>query len=1320
MTAEPAAPPSAAPSLPSPTATAAPFSPPQSAATPPPGQFSPYDAIFAAHAPPALANNPEFLSIVAAGTLAESSWDPSNTTGDGGHSWGLFQMHDAGAGSGMGNARLDPNAASAVMVPKYAQAYMQIKAQNPGLSGAPLAARVAQAAERSADETGGAYAAAYNRIMGGNAPAVTTGGPTTTGQPQMTSGMPSDFTAPTPNTATTNLSQPTTTSSNPLEDFTSHVQQVTGGAISTLGSGMSSMGSGLQDFASHVKQATGGLVDLTGGSIQTLGSPGAPTPSDSLTNPPLQQPLPPPPPATPSPPPPPEPSMWDKLGQGIASVFSNVFGGNGDFAGGPSSPIGARVLQRNAEGGLNPGDVMQAESTAAQGVGNAIYGASPGLQEASRLTGTSLQTPADMATTAQGFGGTGVSGLSANRNAPRAIGQPDQPTVAQNVAAAGVQGYMGAAGSALTGAGNPLGFLIDPQGQLTPLAALGRGAGAAARDLSGVQGALGEAAPLARDATDFRLPGMAGSAVDTGMGATGPGDAGNGPQPLAGLIPNANRARATAADRAAAAEGLPTRDARLAANDVYGGAEPPLPGEQFTRNPQGDIVPVPQEQNLTSLLQAMIDQAKAEGRGSPQLVQALEDAKQHDLYGPTELNAGLNPGQVASAARNVGTNIRTGFNPASAAPQAVQDALNTLDGTTREAQSVTQRAVLQGQVTAQQGQQLAGQVKAAATKQFLQDVAASPDGVAPIVQGIAPPSGWSSGGKLSPALAGVWLSPETATTVRNTLNTDVTVPGLDGLARLSGAVKQVGLTGSPFHFIQEELQAVRLGTSQGNLPGAGQMVARSTTNAANPAAFKQWLTSPAIASVADRAARAGVTLSGTAGEGADFTAGLKGMAIRGAIGATGAGVSTYGVQRARGVPEDQALQQAGEAAVLGGVAAGPLGSLIGPAIFDRQIPTLKILGFKMLADSGMADADAAQMVNNTFGGQNLTRMARDPNLQAIMRSVVLAPDWWESWARGVGSAIPGMPVSQAAGDAARKYVATTVVSSAVTLEGLNYLLTGHFTNDNQATHTLDLEIPADKIPGAPASSQGGMVHIDILGPIKPMAEMVVSGDVGNFARSRLSNPAGLVFNAVKNDNPATGGQLVAPGTPPLEAGARYAGYELGQTAPAASSSLLRTYQTTGPVGGLAATASGARITESPGDPVTHPVTAEINRLNAAGYKSVSLPYPQKSFVYNSSTISLSADERAQVAKLRGDLVTQRLGPVVTSPAWQKLSDDQKANRVALIVSRSTSDAEHQFLGNLTAGDRSQRVVAGREVRGKLVNPPAQTSPVPSFLAPIRR
>lgn len=134
-------------------------------------RYSPFDDTFRRHAGD-LAGNDEFISIVAAGTRAESGWDPNNRSGDNGHSWGLFQMHDGGAGAGMGERRLDPDAASAVMVPRYAEGYRLYKAR--GYTGPDLAAAVAAYAERPEGwDTPGSrartnYASHYAQITGAN------------------------------------------------------------------------------------------------------------------------------------------------------------------------------------------------------------------------------------------------------------------------------------------------------------------------------------------------------------------------------------------------------------------------------------------------------------------------------------------------------------------------------------------------------------------------------------------------------------------------------------------------------------------------------------------------------------------------------------------------------------------------------------------------------------------------------------------------------------------------------------------------------------------------------------------------------------------------------------------------------------------------------------------------------------------------------------------------------------------------------------------------------------------------------------------------
>lgn len=410
MTAEPAAPPSAAPSLPSPTATAAPLSP----TSPLPSTFSPTTAeISGGGKAQGLTDRAQSILTGAAGiaswlgdqgqkalqAILVTEGGMNNARGDNSSSAGPLQFFGEEGGRA---GQLNAFAASKGMSLAQARSYVEqnpLEAvqfaigtpDRPGYLGGALAAGLSKGLQGPALAT---YGQEHGQVSvtperaGQNFNALfSTGGPTISGGAQLTPGMASDFSAPSPNSATTNLSQPTTMSSNPLEDFTSHVQQVTGGAISTLGSGMSTMGGGLQDFASHVKQATGGLVDLTGGSIQTLGSPGAPTPSDSLTNPPLQTGLPtqqaaglPPPagmgatggaipPAAPPPPPPPEPSMWDKLGQGMADLFKSTFGRLG---------AGAGTLAQGQES-VGQGATQAADATAS-GVGHFLTDPQPWMQ----------------------------------------------------------------------------------------------------------------------------------------------------------------------------------------------------------------------------------------------------------------------------------------------------------------------------------------------------------------------------------------------------------------------------------------------------------------------------------------------------------------------------------------------------------------------------------------------------------------------------------------------------------------------------------------------------------------------------------------------------------------------------------------------------------------------------------------------------------------------------------------------------------------------------------------------------------------------------
>jgi hypothetical protein len=115
---------------------------------PAPSRYSPFDEIFARHTPDDLRDDDLFLRIVAATTKAESQWNP-NAVGDGGASYGLFQMHSQGAGAGMTPAaRMDPDIAASIMVPQLAANYRLVRAQNPNMPEVEIASLVAGMTER--------------------------------------------------------------------------------------------------------------------------------------------------------------------------------------------------------------------------------------------------------------------------------------------------------------------------------------------------------------------------------------------------------------------------------------------------------------------------------------------------------------------------------------------------------------------------------------------------------------------------------------------------------------------------------------------------------------------------------------------------------------------------------------------------------------------------------------------------------------------------------------------------------------------------------------------------------------------------------------------------------------------------------------------------------------------------------------------------------------------------------------------------------------------------------------------------------------------
>jgi hypothetical protein len=178
-------------------------------------------------------------------------------------------------------------------------------------------------------------------------------------------------------------------------------------------------------------------------------------------------------------------------------------------------------------------------------------------------------------------------------------------------------------------------------------------------------------------------------------------------------------------------------------------------------------------------------------------------ARDQALYGPTELAAGLNPGGVGRALDAATRPISGVWTPAERAPQSIQDALNTLDSQVRASRSridtLRRQLAADPSIATSKGMTpddlktiydgMDGSLRRQRVSNFLNDVANSQDGVtqkwapgAPGPRGGAGPSvpqskpaGWVNGETLAPQLQNVWLSPQVATVVKNTLrqNEDV-------------------------------------------------------------------------------------------------------------------------------------------------------------------------------------------------------------------------------------------------------------------------------------------------------------------------------------------------------------------------------------------------------------------------------------------------------------------------------------------------------------------------------------------------------------------
>lgn len=141
-----------------------------------------------------------------------------------------------------------------------------------------------------------------------------------------------------------------------------------------------------------------------------------------------------------------------------------------------------------------------------------------------------------------------------------------------------------------------------------------------------------------------------------------------------------------------------------------------------------------------------------------------------------------------------------------------------------------------------------------------------------------------------------------------------------------------------------------------------------------------------------------------------------------------------------------------------------------------------------------AKRSIARQINAAYGGLNWETLGATPSMVRLGQLTMLAPDWTYSNVELAKLAFEKSP----AGDLARAHIGSALIGGGILTEGLNYILTGHFTDKNAKGHQFEVEVR----PGVYVSFfRGGIGDFFKLG--SNITENGVGG-IGQFANGKLS------------------------------------------------------------------------------------------------------------------------------------------------------------------------------------------------------------------------
>lgn len=157
-----------------------------------------------------------------------------------------------------------------------------------------------------------------------------------------------------------------------------------------------------------------------------------------------------------------------------------------------------------------------------------------------------------------------------------------------------------------------------------------------------------------------------------------------------------------------------------------------------------------------------------------------------------------------------------------------------------------------------------------------------------------------------------------------------------------------------------------------------------------------------------------------------------------------------------------------------------------------------------------ADRGYAQASNNAFGGHNWAGLGYSKEAITAARTAWFAPDWLYSAIRSAGSGVSdwkGIAGSQGTeGNATRAIVIKGLLYGTAATQLANYMINGHFTNENSKGHKMEIELsPKNHISMYPAATgeivkmlsdigESGLTGISryLQGKLSPVARLVVT------------------------------------------------------------------------------------------------------------------------------------------------------------------------------------------------------------------------------------